>query len=825
MNEPLLLLQEEKQEGNQGLLYSLSGEFSLLSSSYSLVLPLQGSLLSRREQKTAGEPAREDVPGELLPGDFLLLPPGENLSGEGKDAQVLLLCLPASSLSGPQGSLHLRGGLLRDEKKKETLLFLLGELIDSCLKASSHEALHQASLWRELEYQLCQSFGFYEGTAPFEAHPTPPGEGGAFFAILQVLEERFAEKITLGELAEQFYYNPSHLSRLFVRQTGKTFYVYLTELRLKKAMPLLQTGMDISQISDQAGFPNQRAFSQAFQRRYHQRPSQYRSEHPVSAGLPREETKTVRESLLRARNEGLFAILETESAPPPDPAQVLDYGSFSLTQGEELRVCACNNVLTVDRVRDLLLSPVLEMVKEAARDLGFTYLTCHGFQADDLQIASLYRGPRVPEGPRDSSAPSLLFGFGLYETILQRVQSTGLRMIIQLGYTPSMLAPEGAELDPIHRSCICMPASMEEWNRYIRELFTFLRERFGPWLSTCRITLWQVPDVHCLIMKKVKPEDYFLLYENTWRTVKEILPDISFESPTLTITRGGRQFLEMFLDYCAAHSCVPDALNFTHYYRGVKGYAFRDPFVESAGFMEETRALLKARSLPALPCSLLEYTYGFGDSPICDSSAGALFPLHMTIENHSLFRDFGYYCLSDFTTGRPGRGQLFFGGHGLLTARGTKKAAYFSLRFLHQLGRKCLGKEDGLLISRGEHSVQLLLYYDIPPASWQEEVPSSLSFYEGYPVRRILLTLTGLEENAPEKALSLLVKESWLNHREGSAYEAWLRSGEALFAASPGTPYTSQPLVRVRREEAQNGSFTYQCEMLPFEIRLVEIFF
>ena len=123
------------------------------------------------------------------------------------------------------------------------------------------------------------------------------------------------------------------------------------------------------------------------------------------------------------------------------------------------------------------------------------------------------------------------------------------------------------------------------------------------------------------------------------------------------------------------------------------------------------------------------------------------------------------------------------------------------------------------MITRSDDSLQILLYYDIPPAQWKEDAPTALSFYEGFPSRRVILELTGLPKDS-----TLLLKESRLNYQDGSAYEAWLRSGESLLPCLPKSPYTSQPLVRVRKADCQEGSLTYQCEMLPFEIRLVEVF-
>ena len=824
MDDPALILVEEAQ-GNRGYVYHFDGEFSLPPVPLLFLVVLKGSLSCQIE----GEEAM------LSPGGMALWEGGESLAGMAKEAYCLLLFLSESAFIAPQGHISWRGGILKEEAKKKEILGILSNLLESQLSTADYAFLQSAYLWKALLFSLCTCFSSWEGARAVgkkkRLAPISAGKGSAFKEILQFLEERYEEKITLKGLAEQFFYTPSHLSKLFVRQLGVNFYAYLSSLRLSKALPLLlQTGMDIGVIADRVGFPNQRSFSQAFQKQYHMLPSEYRSAHVL---LPSEETEeNEAENLRKVKESGLLDMFLFSS---PDVLQVegyelADYGSFSIEGGEDLPISGKNNILTVDRARDLLLSSVQEMVRMLAGSFPYTYLTCHGFLANDLQIASVYRdAPAKGLIRKEEGEEKVRFDFSMYETIFRFVKSTGLFFIIQLGYTPSLLARPGEEVDPVHRSCICMPFSLEEWNRYIKELFTFLKERFGSYLDGCRVTLWQVPDVHVGRPGGITLEEYLLLYENTYRTVKEVVPGISFESPTISITKRGLSFQKLFLAYCKEKGCLPAALNYAHFYRASRSHSFVDPFIESAGFMEETENLLKSLgfssmpgrgegSLKTIPCNLLEYTYGFGANPICDSMAGASFPLHMTIENHALFRDFGYYSMCDFTTGKAGSELLFSGGHGFLTRSGTKKASYYAFSFLCQMGTLCLGKRGGLLLTRQGEKVKLLLYYDIPPGDWREELPLSMSFYEGYPLRKVLLELKDFEEE------ECYQKESILNHEAGSAYEAWLSSGEKLLGGLSQTPYDSFPKVRVQKIQVRDGRYAYQCLMQPFEIRLVEFF-
>ena len=49
--------------------------------------------------------------------------------------------------------------------------------------------------------------------------------------ILKYLHENYYQDISLRELADQYYLNPSYLCRTFKKQVGKPFTVYLANLR------------------------------------------------------------------------------------------------------------------------------------------------------------------------------------------------------------------------------------------------------------------------------------------------------------------------------------------------------------------------------------------------------------------------------------------------------------------------------------------------------------------------------------------------------------------------------------------------------------------
>lgn len=88
-------------------------------------------------------------------------------------------------------------------------------------------------------------------------------------------EERL-EQITLGQVAEHVSFNPEYFSRLFTRETGLHFVAYLNNLRMRRAVELLErTDKKIYEIAEEVGFSNVSYFSTVFKKNFGQNPNVY----------------------------------------------------------------------------------------------------------------------------------------------------------------------------------------------------------------------------------------------------------------------------------------------------------------------------------------------------------------------------------------------------------------------------------------------------------------------------------------------------------------------------------------------------------------------
>ncbi len=93
--------------------------------------------------------------------------------------------------------------------------------------------------------------------------------------VRDYLEERYAENVTLDDLARFVNLSPYHLLRLFRQQTGLPPHAYLTQVRVRRARSLLRAGVPIAETALQVGFTDQSHLSRHFKRTVGVPPGQY----------------------------------------------------------------------------------------------------------------------------------------------------------------------------------------------------------------------------------------------------------------------------------------------------------------------------------------------------------------------------------------------------------------------------------------------------------------------------------------------------------------------------------------------------------------------
>ncbi|GEO47962.1 helix-turn-helix domain-containing protein [Companilactobacillus kimchii] len=91
------------------------------------------------------------------------------------------------------------------------------------------------------------------------------------------IESNYSTPITLKEISNYIHLSPAYFSDFFKKQTGLTFYTYLTNVRMKHAEDYLKnTNIEIMQVIDNCGFSTYHQFRKEFYIRFNMSPSQFR---------------------------------------------------------------------------------------------------------------------------------------------------------------------------------------------------------------------------------------------------------------------------------------------------------------------------------------------------------------------------------------------------------------------------------------------------------------------------------------------------------------------------------------------------------------------
>lgn len=96
--------------------------------------------------------------------------------------------------------------------------------------------------------------------------------------IANYFEDHYAEKISLDQIAENMYLSPFYVSKIFKSETGVAPIRYLINIRLEKAMELLEGGCEgsIQDVAASVGYEDAYHFSKLFKKHFGISPSQAR---------------------------------------------------------------------------------------------------------------------------------------------------------------------------------------------------------------------------------------------------------------------------------------------------------------------------------------------------------------------------------------------------------------------------------------------------------------------------------------------------------------------------------------------------------------------
>lgn len=104
-------------------------------------------------------------------------------------------------------------------------------------------------------------------------------ENDTIRSIKIYINENYDQDISLKAMAGRFFMNTSYFSTFFKKKTGMNFKDYLAEVRMKKALEIMDAHGSIStqELAGMVGYKDSKSFAEKFKQYYGESPSNYRN--------------------------------------------------------------------------------------------------------------------------------------------------------------------------------------------------------------------------------------------------------------------------------------------------------------------------------------------------------------------------------------------------------------------------------------------------------------------------------------------------------------------------------------------------------------------
>jgi AraC-like DNA-binding protein len=97
-----------------------------------------------------------------------------------------------------------------------------------------------------------------------------------------LIQEMYAERLTLDTLSAAIGRQPTYLGRLFRQEEGVTVHEYVTRVRLERAATLIREGVKVEAVALIVGYRSKKNFYIQFKRRFQTTPERYGRQYRVA---------------------------------------------------------------------------------------------------------------------------------------------------------------------------------------------------------------------------------------------------------------------------------------------------------------------------------------------------------------------------------------------------------------------------------------------------------------------------------------------------------------------------------------------------------------
>ncbi|MDD3322102.1 MAG: glycoside hydrolase [Paludibacter sp.] len=434
----------------------------------------------------------------------------------------------------------------------------------------------------------------------------------------------------------------------------------------------------------------------------------------------------------------------------------------------------------------------LAYVKKAC---DFKYIRMHGLLTDDMGV---YKEDRNGDPEYNYQYIDVLYDYLL---------SIEMKPFVELGFMPSALASDSKTIF-WWRGNVTPPKDYNKWADLIRNLTQHFTDRYGAKeVKTWYFEVWNEPNLSPGFWSGTQ-EEYFKLYKYSVNAIKSVNKDYRVGGPA---TAGAAWVPEM-IEFCSKNSLLLDFIS-THTYGVNQGYLDeygnsgtvlnKDPMAVSGDILN-SRKQISNSSMPNLELHYTEWSSSYTPSdPIHDSYHQAAYILQKIKQVGNAANSMSYWVFTDIFEEAGPRFTPFHGGFGLLNTQGINKPAFYSYKFMNELGGTELIDTDSTswVCKDAKGNVQILLW-DFTNTLPKDSINNQAYYIKDLPAKSkgiIRINLSGI----PQGKYQLGIYK--VGYKSNDAYATYLAMGrpnqltkqqvEQIKKQNDGSPTTTETIT------------------------------